>query len=179
MNAVDVCMLECQISASYKFVFQIYPSGGITEVKRFKVLGVTLHNLDINIKSSESITLFKCRLSSFIRPVQNSVYNIFDPKGSKFLTRLRLGLSHLNAHTFRHNFQYCLNPSCSCSLVTKDASHYLLQCHHFSNHRALMNSVKSVCDNFESMSHNVKKNYCYMVTLASMKLKTDLSYKQL
>ena len=45
MNAVDVCMLECQISASYKFVFQIYPSGGITEVKRFKVLGVTLHKV--------------------------------------------------------------------------------------------------------------------------------------
>ena len=116
-------------------------------------------NLDINIRNSESITLFKCRLLSFIRPVQNSIYNIFDPKGLKFLTRLRLGLSHLNAHRFRHNFQDCLNPLCSCSLETEDTSHYLLYCHHFSNHRAhLMNSVKSVCDNFESMSDNIKKN---------------------
>ena len=116
-------------------------------------------NLDINISNSESITLFKCRLLSFIRPVQNSIYKIFDPKGLKFLTRLRLGLSHLNAHRFRHNFQDCLNPLCSCSLETEDTSHYLLQCHHFSNHSAdLMNSVKSVCDNFESMSDNVKKN---------------------
>ena len=133
-------------------------------------------NLDINIRNSESITLFKCRLLSFIRPVQNSIYNIFDPKGLKFLTRLRLGLSHLNAHRFRHNFQDCLNPLCFCSLETEDMSYYLLHCHQFSNHRAhLMNSVKSVCDNFDSMSDNLKRMYCYMVTLPSMKLKTDLS----
>ena len=54
-------------------------------------------NLDINITNSESITLFKCRLLSFIRPVQNSIYNIS--------TCLRLGLTHINAHRFRHNFQ--------------------------------------------------------------------------
>ena len=112
-------------------------------------------NLDINIRNSESITLFKCRLLSFISPVQNSIYNIFDPKEFKFLTRLRLGLSHLNALRFRHNFQDCLNPLCFCSLETEDTSHYLLHCHHFSNHRAhLLNSGKYVCDNFESISDN-------------------------
>ena len=55
-------------------------------------------NLDINIRISELITLFKCKLLSFIRPVKNSIYNIFQPKGLKLLTRLRLDLSHLNAH---------------------------------------------------------------------------------
>ena len=65
-------------------------------------------NLDVNIRNSDSITFFKCRLLSFILPVQNSIYNIFDPKGLKFLTRLRLGLSHLNAHRFRHSFQSLL-----------------------------------------------------------------------
>ena len=70
-------------------------------------------SLDINIKNSDSISLFKIRLLSFIGPVQNKIYNIFDPEGLKFLTRLRVGLSHLNAHRFRHNFQECLNPSCS------------------------------------------------------------------
>ena len=113
-------------------------------------------NLDINIRNSESITLFKYRLLSFIRPVQNSIYNIFGHKGLKFLTSLRLGLSHLNANRFRHNFQDCLNPLFSCSLETEDTSQYLLHCHHFSNYSAhLMNSIKSVCDNFESMSDNV------------------------
>ena len=116
-------------------------------------------NLDINIRNSESITLLLITLLSFIRPVQNSIYNIFDTKDIKFLTRLRLSLSHLNAHRFRHNFQDYLNPLCPCSLETEDTSHYYLHCHHFSNHRAhLMNSVKSMCNNFESMSDNVKKN---------------------
>ena len=116
-------------------------------------------NLDLNIRNSESISIFKSKLLSFIRPVQTNIYNIFDPKGLKFLTRLRLGLSHLNEHRFRHNFQDCLNPLCSCSLEIEDTSHYLLHCHHFSHHRvALMNSVKSICDNFDSMSDNVKED---------------------
>ena len=38
-----------------------------------------------------------------------------DLLGIKFLTRLRLGLSHLNGHRFRHKFQDCLNSLCSCS----------------------------------------------------------------
>ena len=116
-------------------------------------------NLDINIRNSELISLFKCRLLSLIRASQNSTYNIFDSKGLKSLTPLRLDLSHLNAHTFWHNFQDCLNPLCSCRLEPEDTSHYLLHWHHFSNHRAdLMNSVKYVCDNFEPMSDNFKKN---------------------
>ena len=57
------------------------------------------------------------------------------------------------------SFHDCLNPLCSCSLETEVTQHLLLHCYHFSNHRAdLMNSAISVCDNFESMSDNVKKN---------------------
>ena len=114
-------------------------------------------SLDINIRNSESILPFKSRLLSFICPVQNNIYNIFDPEGLKFLTWLRVGLSHLNAHTFHHNFQEFLNPLCSCSLETEDTAHYLLHCLHFSNQRIdLMNSVNSVVQNFELMSENNK-----------------------
>ena len=95
----------------------------------------------------------------FIHPVQTNIYNTFDPKGLTFLTRLRLGLTHLNEQRFRPNFQDCLNPSCSCSLEIEDTSHYLLHYHHFSHHRVvIMNSVKSIFDNFDSMSDNVKEN---------------------
>ena len=61
--------------------------------------------LDINIRNSESILLFKNRLLFFIRPNRSNTYCIFDPIGLKLLTHLRLGLSHLNEHKFRHNFQ--------------------------------------------------------------------------
>ena len=58
------------------------------------------YKLDETIRNSESISVFKSRLLSFIRPLKSNVYNIFDPVGLKFLTRLRLGFSHLNEHKF-------------------------------------------------------------------------------
>jgi len=135
------CRTDC-------FKFSFFPS---TLKEWFK--------LDDNIRNSESISLFKSRLLSFIRPVQRSIFNIFDPKGLKLLTRLRLDFSHLNGHRFQHNFENCVNPLCSCSLETEDTLHFLLHCHHFSRHRIdLMNSVKSILDNYESLSDNVKKD---------------------
>ena len=115
-------------------------------------------NLNENIRNSESISIFKNRLLSFIRQVQNSVFNIFDPKGLKLLTRLRLEFSHFNEHRFRHNFEECVNPLCSCSLKTEDTQHYLLHCHHFTPLLInLMNNVNSVLYNFESLSDIDKK----------------------
>ena len=112
-----------------------------TNYFKYSFLPSTLNDwfyLHINIRNSESIFLFKYRLLSFIHVVQNSIYNIFELKKSKFLTCLRLGLSHLNAHRFPHNFQDCLNPLCSCNLETEDTSRYLLHCHHFSNQNILI-----------------------------------------
>ena len=111
--------------------------------------------LDINTRNSESISVFKIRLLSFIHPYQSNIFNIFDPIGLKLLTRSRLGLSHLNEHKFRHNFHDRLNPLVSCSLEIEDTTHYLVQCQHFSNYLYdLMNSVKSIIPNFESLTHN-------------------------
>ena len=107
-------------------------------------------NLDENIRNSESISSFKNRLLAFIRPQESSIFNIFDPQGLKFLTRLRVEFSHLNEHRFRHNIENCVNPLCSCSLEIEDTSHYLLHCHHYSQNRIyLMNSIESVINNFE------------------------------
>ena len=65
----------------------------------------------------------------------------------------------MNEHKFRHNFHNCLNPLCSCSLEIEDKVHYLLHCHHFSQYRFdLINSVKSISNDFESFSDNVKRD---------------------
>ena len=39
-----------------------------------------------------------------------------------------LDLSHLGDHTFRHNFQDCLNPICSYGLKIETTSYFLLHC---------------------------------------------------
>ena len=103
------------------------------------------YKLDETIRNSESNSIFKSRLLSFIRRLGSNLYNVFDPIGLTFLTRLHLGFSHLNELRFRHSFPDCINPLCSCSLEIEDTSHYLLHCHHFSQYRIdLMNSVKLI-----------------------------------
>ena len=131
-----------------------------TDCYKYSFFPCTLNDwfsLDVSMRKSESISIFKSELLSFIRPVQNNIFNIFDPQRLKMLTRLCLGFSHLNEHRFRHNFQECMSPVCSCSLEIEDTSHYLLHCLHFPIHRIdLMNSVKSICINFEYMTNNKK-----------------------
>ena len=78
------------------------------------------YKLDETIRNSESISIFKSRLLSFIRPLKSNVYNIFDPIELKFLTRLRLGFNHLNEHRIRHNLQDYMISLCSCSLEIED-----------------------------------------------------------
>ena len=65
--------------------------------------------------------------------------------GLKVLTRLRLGLSHLNEHRFNHNFESCLNLLCSCSLEVESATHSFLHCHHLNAIRiTVTNSLKAI-----------------------------------
>ena len=44
----------------------------------------------------------------------NSFFDRYTPLGIKYITRIRLGLSHLTEHEFKHNFQNTLNPICNC-----------------------------------------------------------------
>ena len=97
------------------------------------------NKLDPSIRNSTSISIFKNALLKFIRPKCCPVYKIFDPIGLKLLTRLRLNLSHLREHKFRHNFQDTLNPLCSCkNLETETTGHYFLRCDFYTNTRTTL-----------------------------------------
>ena len=63
------------------------------------------YKLDLNIRNSESSTSFKCNILKFIHPSKNIFFLSNNPKGIQLLTRLRLGLSHLGEHKFKHDFQ--------------------------------------------------------------------------
>ena len=103
------------------------------------------NNLDNIIKSSESCLMFRKRMLNLIRPKCKETYGIYNPTGSKLLTRLRLGLNHINDHRFNHNFTGCINPLCSGSLSVENNFHFFLHCHHFSLQRqTLMNNIKSI-----------------------------------
>ena len=89
--------------------------------------------------------MFRKKLLTFIRPSEKSIYNIYDPQGSKLLNRLRLGFSHLREHKFRHNFADTVNPLCSCALETESTDHFFLRCQNYVSFRtALMNELSSI-----------------------------------
>ena len=72
--------------------------------------------LDLDVRNVETYLLFCKNLLNFVRPIENSIYNIYDPLGIKFLHKLRVGFSHLHEDRFRHNFADTMNPLCSCYL---------------------------------------------------------------
>ena len=72
------------------------------------------------------------------------------PDCLKLITKLRLGLSHLRFHKFKHNFKDTLNPTCCCGTV-ETTMHYLLHCPDFSNERlTLFNKLQSIYENILS-----------------------------
>ena len=78
-------------------------------------------------------------------PSGSSVFNCHNPRGVKLLTRLRLGLSYLCEHKFKHGFQDSLNPICTCGNDTKTSAHFLLPCPHYSNERSnFLNTIKNI-----------------------------------
>ena len=136
-------------------------------------------SLDDSIRNTETISIVKNRLLSFVHPVQNNIFNIFNSVELKFLSRLRLGFSHLNEHRFRHIFQDCMNPLCYCGLEIEDTLHYLLHSHHF-NHICidLMNSVNLFVITLSPCLTKIKKIYFYVVTHVQAESKINLFQKQ-
>ena len=94
----------------------------------FREVITECNNLDISICNSSSCHIFKNLILKFIRPEPNRISSTQNFEGLKLLTRMRLGLSHLADHKFRHNFQDCLNPICSCGQEIETTSHFLLHC---------------------------------------------------
>ena len=56
-------------------------------------------------------------------------------KGIRLITRLWLELTHLREHKFKHNFQNCLDPLCSCRLSIESSSYFLFHCPIFHDKR--------------------------------------------
>ena len=90
------------------------------------------NKIDNNIRNSKLASVLKKRILKFIRPSPNSMFNLHNPYGIKLLARLRVGLSHLRDHKFRHNFQNYLDPFCNCCRHMETTNHFFLHCSNYS-----------------------------------------------
>ena len=93
--------------------------------------------------------------------------------GWKLLTRLTLGLSHLNEHIFNHNFQSCINPLFNCSLAIESTTYFLLHCRHFSNTRSTL--LDSINQFLGSITNIIDLSDCALVKIL---LPGDQNYTQ-
>ena len=122
------------------------------------------NKLDPELRESSSVSVLK-NLFSQIRPPANSVYGIHNPKGIAFLTQLRMGLSKLNFHKFKHNFKDKINPMCPVNDGIEDTEHFLLLCNSFRQQRcsllAGVNDVLRACRHSESADINMLQLLLY------------------
>ena len=104
-----------------------------------------------------SLSTFQKRILEFIKPRPNSIFNVPNSSSLTYLTRLRVGLSHLREHIFRHNFGDSLNPTCNYrNATTESTKHYLLHCWNFQNEKqSLLQNVLTVNPNLLSMNADV------------------------
>ena len=99
------------------------------------------NRLDSNIRNSETINIF-------IRPTANSIFGCHNPIGVKLLTRLRLGLSRLHEHKFKHSFQDTLNLLCSYGKAVETTFHFVLSCPNYSDERlTLLSKIRNINPN--------------------------------
>ena len=105
---------------------------------------------------SSSVNVFKKNVFSIIRPPAKSVYGIHDLKGVAYLTQLRVGMSKLNCHKFKHNFKDTNNPMCQVNDGIEDTEHFFLLCNSFQEQRhTLLPGVNDVLAAYEySVSSN-------------------------
>ena len=89
------------------------------------------NKLQPELRLAPSVAIFKKKFLSIIRPPAKSVFGIHDPKGLSHPTQLRVGLSKLNFHKFKHNFRDTINPMCPTSDGIEDTEHFLLLCPSF------------------------------------------------
>ena len=102
------------------------------------------NKLDLNIRDSESLTSFKSKVLKFMHPSENSPF-CNNSKGARLLTRLRLDLSHLRDHKFKHNFQDTVNLICNCGEDIETSCHYLLHYSLYNNQwLALLNVIQDI-----------------------------------
>ena len=109
-------------------------------------------------RQARSLKEFKSNILSKIRPPKKSVFNIHDPVGIKRLFQLRVGLSPLNDHKKRHNFNDTPSDMCHCEIRPETTDHFFLTCDlYIEERRELFEVVNPIIESSNLlMDENIK-----------------------
>ena len=91
-----------------------------------------------------------------MRPSSNSFYNCHNRIGKKYITRIRLDLSHLREHKFIHSLQDSVNSICNCGNDVESVINFFLHCHLYINERCtLLNSLSKTDDKLLDITYTL------------------------
>ena len=94
-------------------------------------------SLDTVTRCSKSKPIFKRKILNIIRPKKSPYYGLFGFSKIRYLTMLRMELSPLNDHKYKHNFQNT-HQFCAVCGCTENTRHYLLSCKSYQLSRTTM-----------------------------------------
>ena len=145
----DILPISNRLRSSRRLLPHVHNFAPRTDTFSYSFFPNTIRDwnaLDSSFCDSSTLSIFKKSLLKFIRPTPASIYGIHNPVGLKYLTRLRLSLSHLREHKFRHNFRGTINPLCPCNFEQKTTSHFLLRCSFFKHQKIVLFDSLEIID---------------------------------
>ena len=145
------------MSLTYPFLTQ---STAFLKTPFFPSIITYWNKLDINLRNSRNLFIFKKHILQFIRSSSNSVYKSHNRKGINLMNRFRLGLSHLREHKFKHSFQDSIDPLCNYNYKVKSTIHFFLHCPLFTSAKITLFSTlhkvdSKLFDNTDSLLKNI------------------------
>ena len=96
--------------------------------------GITL----LNILMTFHPLIFLKNINTFFRPMTKSIFGIHYPVGLRYLFQLRMSLSPLRSHKYRHNFTDTPSDICHCNEGIEDTNHFLFSCPDYAILRATL-----------------------------------------
>ena len=73
-----------------------------------------------------SFQILKVHINTCFRPKTNSIFGIHDPVGLRYLFQLRVSLSPLRSHNWRHNFIDTPSEMCRCNQGNEGTHHFFV-----------------------------------------------------
>ena len=94
----------------------------------------------LNILLMSHLLLFLKNINTFFRPETKNTFGLrdFGPSGLRYLFQLRVSLSQLRSHKFRHNFADTPSEICRCNQGIEDTNHFLFSCPDYATPRATL-----------------------------------------
>ena len=99
---------------------------------------VSWNNFIKHFDDVPSFDILKKHINTFFRPMTKSIFGIHDPVGLRYLFQLRVSLTPLRSHKYRHNFTDTPFDICHCNQGIEDTNHFLFSCPDYAIPRATL-----------------------------------------